>query len=277
MKKKLKIIIPLILIFLAPFILYRGKIREKKFKVTEQKPFAIIIPSYNNSRFCERNLRSVLDQNYENFRIIYIDDCSTDDTYEKVKNYLLNQPIKATLIHNNANKGALANLYDAIHSCSNEEIILTLDGDDFLAHDNVLTKLNEVYANPKVWLTYGNFVDYPTYTQDPVICKKLTKLHSFRKQEWVTSHLRTFYAGLFKKIKLEDLLYQGKFFPMAWDLPMMFPMLEMAGDHIFFVKDVLYLYNRENPLNDHKVNVRLQAECAQYARSLTPYKKLKTL
>jgi len=32
-----------------------------------------------------------------------------------------------------------------------------------------------------------------------------------------------------KKIAKEDLMYEGKFFEMAWDLAFMFPMLEMAG------------------------------------------------
>ena len=100
---------------------------------------------------------------------------------------------------------------------------------------------------------------------------------SFRKQPWSASHLRTFYAALFKKIKLEDLLYEGEFFPMASDLAMMFPMLEMSGNHAHFIKEVLYLYNRSNPLNDHKVDLKLQNACALYARKLPPYKRLKEL
>lgn len=64
---------------------------------------------------------------------------------------------------------------------------------------------------------------------------------------------------------------------MAWDLALMLPMLEMSGKHAVFIRDVLYLYNRSNPLNDHKVNVKLQSNCAEYARRITQYPRLKQL
>src|ERR1700733_7929082 len=53
--------------------------------VKEHKPIVVVIPSYNNPPYCERNLRSVLDQKYDNFRVIYIDDCSADNTYASVQ------------------------------------------------------------------------------------------------------------------------------------------------------------------------------------------------
>lgn len=247
-----------------------------------EKPFVIVIPSYNNSAYCEHNLMSVLTQNYNNYRVIYIDDCSKDDTYEKVKSMIERSPIRSrvTLIHNPQNQGALKNLYLAIQSCSDEEVVVTVDGDDFLAHANVLKKLNKVYADPQVWMTYGNYLDYPSYKQKPLICKPLPKSvirnNSYRNHEWVTSHLRTFYAGLFKKIPKEDLMLEGQFLPMGWDLAFMFPMLEMSGEHCKFIEDILYLYNRSNPINDHKINLALQSACANHVRSKRAYTALTT-
>ncbi len=48
-------------------------------KYTE-KPFVFIIASYNNSEWYKNNLDSVFAQDYENYRIIYIDDASPDGT-----------------------------------------------------------------------------------------------------------------------------------------------------------------------------------------------------
>lgn len=251
--------------------------------LSEEKPFVIIIPSYNNSKWCVRNLRSVLEQKYANFRVIYIDDASKDDTYQKVKEYvaLSQSKVPFTLIHNEKNRGALANLYTAIHSCRDEEIVVLCDGDDHLANEYVLEKLNRVYANPNTWMTYGNFLNYPTFTQKPVTCKpipaRVINNNSYRKSEWISSHLRTFYSGLFKKIKLEDLLYEGGFMPMAWDVAFMVPLLEMSARHAVFIKEILYLYNRENPISDHIVNLKLQSSCNHHARSLRPYTPLKQL
>ncbi len=57
----------------------------------------------------------------------------------------------------------------------------------------------------------------------------------------------------------------------------MLPMLEMAGTHARYLPDILYFYNRTNPLNDHKVNFAFQQECAQAIRDRKPYQRLSTL
>ena len=77
-------------------------------------------------------------------------------------------------------------------------------------------------------------------------------------KHWYTSALRTYYAWLFKKIKKEDLLYNEKFFQTSGDVAEMLPMLEKARNHIQFVKEILYIYNTENPLNDFKLKAKEQ-------------------
>lgn len=293
MKTYAKLTVAFILFLGLSFGVYHGtKLYELKREVKHrrpaktvryEKPIVVVIPSYNNSRYCEWNLWSVLSQQYNNYRVIYINDASTDDTLEKVKAFLDKQKsnVPFTLIHNETNRGALANLYNAIHSCKDEEIVITVDGDDALAHPYVLEKINKVYNNDDIWMTYGNYLEYPAYAQNPVICKPIplhvlyTNRH--RKAEWVSSHLRTFYAGLFKKIKLQDLLYKGKFFPMTGDIAHMIPLLEMAGKHAHYIKDTLYLYNRENPINDHKKSLKLQSACYGHIKSLARYSRLPEL
>lgn len=243
--------------------------------IKEENPFVVIIPSYNNIKWYKKNIQSVLDQKYSNYRVIYIDDSSKDGTYEAVKQYLEDNDVdnRVTLIHNEKNNGALSNLYSSIHSCEDNEIIVTLDGDDWLAHEFVLTRLNDYYYDKNVWLTYGQYLDYPSLEWGMClpIDGHIVKKYGIRKHPWVASHLRTFYAGLFKKIKIEDFFYKNKFMDMSWDYAFMMPMLEMAGKHAYFVKDVLYMYNRLNPISDDKKNLQLQVETASYVRNKKPY------
>ena len=87
----------------------------------------------------------------------------------------------------------------------------------------------------------------------------------------------TFYAALFKKIKKEDLMKDGAFFEMTYDLAIMFPMLEMAQERHFFVQQALLSYNVANQINDHKVNQEKQAALADYIRKQTPYDRIERL
>lgn len=244
------------------------------------KKFVIVIPSYKNANWCDRNIQSVIDQNYSNYRVIYTDDNSPDETFSKVSSIVKksNKAHKFTLIKNDVRLGALHNLYNMITSCEDDEIILTLDGDDWLSNENVLNTLNQYYSSEDIWMTYGQYQNHPNREIGIArqIPDEIINTKSYRKYSWCSSHLRTFYAWLFKKIKLEDLKYQNEFMAMAWDMTIMFPMLEMSGHHSRFISDILYIYNLENPINDHKVNVALQQQLDKYVRNMPLYNTLPT-
>lgn len=247
-----------------------------------QLPIVIVTASYNNASWYQWNLDSVIAQQYINWRMIYIDDCSTDDTGNLVDAYLKEKGMenKITLIRNTERKRAMHNLYEAIHSCRNNEIIIILDGDDRLAHDTVLAHINGVYQNTNIWLTYGQFKEYPSGAAGFCIPMPdfIVQENAFRDFHSGPSHLRTFYAGLFKQIKKEDLMLNGSFLPMTCDLATMFPMIEMARNgHFAFIPDILLEYNASNALNDHKISKKIQRDCDLFVRQLPRYAALESV
>lgn len=255
---------------------------KKQFIPTGDKQFVIVIASYNNKYWFQRNLDSVFNQTYENYRIIYVEDGSSDKTGELVENYIKDRGYqdKVTLIKNKERIGSpLASLYKAAALCKPEEIIVCLDGDDWFASDDVLKLLNKTYQDPDIWVTYGQFVYYPSNqhgwaNQVPI---NIIEKNEFRDYHWITTHLRTFYAALFHKINKEDLLYNGKFYQMAGDLAFMFPIVEMAGKHSKFIPEVLYVYNTGTELNEDKVNRGLQTQLCTDIRCRKKYQPIKTL
>ena len=166
--------------------------------VQQEKPLVVIIPSYNNKRWCEKNLASVFSQKYSNYRVIYIDDASTDSTVKKVKSSVIQYAAhdRCELVVNTHRIGALANYYKAIHSCSDDEIVIALDGDDWLAHDEVFSYINRVYQDDNVWLTWGQFVEFPSHKKgfSADFPPEVVKNNSYRKNGKPVSHLRTFYT-----------------------------------------------------------------------------------
>lgn len=242
--------------------------------VKEEKPFVVIIPSYNNEDYVEKNLWSVLEQEYENFRVIFIDDGSTDDTFKRATDCVesFNAGDGVTFIRNQTNYKALYNLYYAIQSLPDETIVVIVDGDDWLSHSRVLKELNRYYNDPNTWMTYGQYITYPKYEKGKPLFLNSQKRNL--RGEITFPQLRTFYAGLFKQIKLKDLLYKGDFFKASWDSAVMFPMWEMAREHSVFIPDILYVYNRESPLNDDKIHKEKQRMYNRYISSLAPYSSL---
>lgn len=257
------------------FILFQVRQCEANTKNNAEIPIVVVIPSYNNKQWYQSNLGSVFNQKYENYRVIYIDDASPDGTGELVREYIkeLGQEHRVTLIQNQERVGTLANLYAAISQCEPHEVVAQLDGDDWFYHYRVLQKLNEVYSDPEVWVTYGQFIYFPCGSDGwaAQVPESVIETNGFRDYSWVTTALRTFYAGLFHKIKKEDLLYEGTFFQMSSDLAYMWPVVEMAGYHSRFIPDVLYVYNFQTPTNDQKVDRSLQIRLGNCIRSREKY------
>ena len=54
----------------------------------------------------------------------------------------------------------------------------------------------------------------------------------------------------------------------------MFPMLEMAGNRQEFIKDLLYVYNDENPISDHKIRRKEQILAAKEIRGKKRYARV---
>ena len=239
------------------------------------KSFVVVIPSFNNAPWCRRNLESVLNQAYPLFRVIYVDDASTDDTPHLVAEYLADSATahRVTFQRNSSRVGPVANIDRAVRSCDPNAIIVLVDGDDFLAHPQVLTRLNAIYQDPDVWVTWGQFTRFPQDSEGfcAPIPSEIVSANAFRDYPFVSSHLRTFYAGLYQRIRPVDLQDSaGRFFTTAGDCAQMWALQEMAGPHGRFVDEVLYQYNRENPLNDDKLDragqVRTELEIRRKAR-----------
>lgn len=245
-----------------------------------KKEFVIVVNSYNNAQWYQRNLDSIFDQSYSNFRVIYTDDYSTDGTATLVEHYIkeYNLENKITLIKNQSRMLKMANMYHAIYCAQDHEIIVELDGDDWFADKHVLKKLNKVYSDEQIWLTYGTYKEFPSGQIGRFWCKEFPehaiKNNDFRNNGWCTGALRTYYAWLFKLIDIQDLKYNGEFVPTACDVAYIYPMLEMCGERIKLITDVLYIYNRATQINESKVNADNIPVIASYLCNKPKYNRL---
>lgn len=240
-----------------------------------QNQFKVVVPVYNAQKYIEGCLMSILQQSYKNYEMIVIDDASTDLTGKIIDK--IQQDYGFRVIHRDQNVGALFNIISGInHLCKDDQdIILTIDGDDSLYHPKVFEYLNEVYQNQNIWLTYGQYLDLASKS---IGCNApIQDTRTYRKSgQWLTSHLRTFKWHLWKRIQESDLRDStGRYYEMAWDLSFMMPCIEMAGlKRIKFISEILYLYNNLNPINDHAKDVLKQLRLASEIRNKPEYSEI---
>lgn len=250
--------------------------------------FKIITPSYNNEKWVETYFESIICQTYENYEVVYINDNSTDGTEEKILS-LIEGNNKFTYIKNETNKGALENyLYGFENFCESEDIILNLDGDDWLATNDVLDKLNKIYIQNDYWVSYGKMLVYDENSQLKEAFPQNSRFHEFvhkhqfyRRDLWRSSHLRAFKKFIFDKIDKKDFVsnIDNKLYWHASDLALMYPLLEMCPiEKIGVIPFETYIYN-QSTYNKSRTREREDSSNSKYEdeiRNKKIYKRKKS-
>jgi glycosyltransferase involved in cell wall biosynthesis len=224
----------------------------------------VVVPAYNCAQWVGRCIESIGQQglNDAHFDVVVIDDASTDDTQtDIIVNACQDYGFKYRL--NERNMGAGYNIYRAIHEdldCAFDDIVVIVDGDDFLADVDVFERLEEWYT-PDTWMLWTQYEPYPHSTgQTPSADypDDIKRDWAFRSTGNFLNHLITFRSFLFKEsIGPKDLqMPDGTWAVAGYDRMICVPMLERCGpDHYAFVDEVTYYYNAVNPISD--VYVRL--------------------
>ncbi len=127
------------------------EIEHEEFKY--QPLISVIVPVYNVDRiYLEECIESVLEQTYQNFELVLVDDCSTkEETKSTLKKYSKNKKIKVVYRKKNGHISEATNT--GIKNASGEFISL-LDNDDVLDKDALYYVVNALNANKKLDLIY---------------------------------------------------------------------------------------------------------------------------
>lgn len=247
--------------------------------------FRIIIAAYKCGPWVDRCIASVLAQDHPDWRAILIDDQSPDDTYERAV-AAAGGDERIVIERSPERRLGLWNTKVGIETIATdpEDVIVTLDGDDWFAHGQVLATLEREYQDPDLWLTYGSHRRWKNKLSHKLgwkvkrgiaceIPRSIAEGRYFRQFEFVSSHLRSFKRFLWDQIRDEDLRDDdGAYWQAAPDHAFMLPMLEMAGaDRIKYLHEMLYVYNNSNPLSEFRSIPEAQLLAACKMRAKEPY------
>lgn len=114
---------------------------------------SIVLPTYNGEKYLNESIQSILDQTYENFELIIVDDCSTDSTptildrFQKIDE-------RIQVYRNTKNKKLPASLNYGFSKSHGKYLTWTSD-DNIFEKDAVLNMVRVLESNPNIGLVFS--------------------------------------------------------------------------------------------------------------------------
>lgn len=113
---------------------------------------SVIIPNYNHARFLEERIRSVLEQTYQDFEVIYLDDASTDNSNEVFMQFAGDPRIRA--VYNETNSGSTFKQWNKGMHKAEGEYVWIAESDDSADKRFLEVLVDTLDKHPKVGIAY---------------------------------------------------------------------------------------------------------------------------
>ena len=141
-----------------------------------------------------------MSQKYKDFKCYITHDMSTDNSVNIVKEIIKNDD-RFILLDSIDKKIYQAGNFDRIirynENIDDNEVIVEVDGDDWLPDSDVFKRINEVYSDQSVWIANGSF----KYSNGQMgFAQPQTDFENIRSNVFTASHIRTWRAFLWRKI-----------------------------------------------------------------------------
>lgn len=116
---------------------------------------SLIMPVYNSEKYIKEILDSILEQTFLDYEIVIVNDGSTDNSENIIKNYIKKEK-KINYIYQENQGPGLARKNGFIHAKG--DLLFFVDSDDFLPNKNSLYEINEIFKNNNIDILFFNFV-----------------------------------------------------------------------------------------------------------------------
>lgn len=232
----------------------------------EQKRIVVVSPFRNSQDYIDKCIKSVASQDYDNYIHVLIDDASEDLSQHVIDLTMNSLPdsVKQRIIvvKNKERQGAIKNQLDAIEEYVwDENIVMFLDGDDWLVNNNSIFHLYNQLYHDGYEFTYGSMHsladNIPLIAQEYTEDVKINKTYRQHHFNWKIpyTHLRTCLGIGARNLAHESFMVDGKYMMAGADNPMFYELIEKVDpEKIYCNQEVVCVYNDLNPNNDYKVH-----------------------
>lgn len=123
--------------------------------------FSIITPMYNSFHLMKQYFRSLEKQTYKDFEVIIVDDCSVDDSYEKLIDYKSKSSLDIIILKNDKNSGPGTTRNNGLLQARGQYVTF-IDSDDYIDY-NCLQEIRNVILEKN-----ADSIIFDYYKQDEV-------------------------------------------------------------------------------------------------------------
>lgn len=217
------------------------------------------MPFYNAREYLEPLIESLQAQTNQNFKAVFIDDCSVDDGPAYLQNHQ-NLNFEMILLKTPLRVGPLGSRVMGMKALQGEagkdDILCFLDGDDYLYANTALEIIADAYQNPKCLMTHGSWISHYYGVLNNSLEKNCVQpsranFDNMRRHPGnMLSHFRTVRYGVFLEMLKRDPELNcfrrsdnNKFYTFATDMAFSVCASELIDyENLFFIKDLIYYY-----------------------------------
>ena len=201
--------------FRSPFVQDTPNFLRKYLNISKYKKplISVIVASYNYADLISRTIESILNQTYDNYEIVVVDDGSNDNSVEVISNYTRIRNNVFLYTHpNNENRGLMETLKLGL-SRSSGDYVAFCESDDYWAPNCLEERVHIInsYNNVNVIVNdvelFGNYSKVEMVKHDVIIRKekfKKTKVFISPKEFRIRNWILTFSCVMIKKSCLVD-------------------------------------------------------------------------
>lgn len=138
---------------------------------TQQPLVSIIAPTYNHEKYIEKCMQSAIDQSYQNWEMLIVDDGSTDRTAQIIQLYLAKDARIKYFFQPNKGLYRLGEMYNFALNQSEGQFIAILEGDDYWHPTKLKSQIAAFESEPDLVMCWGrvnvwqddkkHILDYP--------------------------------------------------------------------------------------------------------------------
>lgn len=223
--------------------------------------FSVVVPIYNIEGYLQKCIVSLIEQSYDDFEIILVNDGSTDSCYEICESYQKKVPDKIKVVHKK--NGGLVSARQAGARVARGEYIICVDGDDWVGRDYLekIAKIEQEYAPDIICVGYydvlGEKMFHRRFSEENKLYTKEEIMNEILPRLIETENAKAFplsiWAKVFKKsIYFEQQMALDTKIKIGEDVACVVPCICNANS-MYITDDPYYFYrHNDNSMTKNK-------------------------